>query len=147
MLEPRKIAEGDKASVASGISLFFDEISYLVGEAERQYGLANRGYTEYITEIWEYTITTCSDVCNHLQGVSGLEDYRRTVKGLVCTLSGILRKWQEYESVIEMSTELRPSTVHQLATVFAGPGRPMFHISKEQLQYLSSLTFLWTVVG
>ena len=33
--------------------MFFDEISRLVGEAERQYGLANRGYTEYVTERLE----------------------------------------------------------------------------------------------
>ena len=34
---------------ASGISAFFNEISRLIDEAERQYGLANRGYTtEYI---------------------------------------------------------------------------------------------------
>ena len=56
--------------------MFFDEISRLVGEAERQYGLANRGYTEYVTERLEYAITTCSDIlCGHVQGVSGLEDY------------------------------------------------------------------------
>ena len=141
------MAEGDEASVASGISVFFDEISRLVGEAERQYGLANRGYTEYITERLEYAITTCSDVCSHVQGVSGLEDYYRAVEELVRTLSGILRKWQEYESVIERSTELRPSTAHQLTTVSAGPGRPMFDISKEQLQYLSSLTFSWSEIA
>ena len=33
---------------ASGISAFSNEISRLIDEAERQYGLANRGYTEYI---------------------------------------------------------------------------------------------------
>ena len=86
-------------------------------------------------------------MCGHVQGVSGLEDYCRTAEELVGTLSGILRKWQEYESVIEGSIELRPSTAHELSTVSAGPGRPWFDISKEQLQYLSSLGFSWTEVA
>ena len=61
-----------------GVSLFFDEIRHLIEEAERQYGLANRNYTEYVVVHFEYTITVCSDFCDHLRGVPGLYDYFRS---------------------------------------------------------------------
>ena len=54
---------------SSGISAFFNEISRLIDEAERQYGLANRGYTEYILERLEYAITVCADLCDHMRKV------------------------------------------------------------------------------
>ena len=59
----------------SGIPAFLDEISRLIAETERQYGLDNRGCTEYALERLEYAITVCSDLSNHLRGVPGLEDY------------------------------------------------------------------------
>ena len=35
----------------------FDEIRHLIEEAEKQYGLANFNYTDYVVELFEYTIT------------------------------------------------------------------------------------------
>ena len=119
----------------------------MIDEAERQYGLANSGYTEYVIERFEYTITVCSDLCDHLRRESELEDYFRSLEELVDALKDILRKWKEYESVLEATVTSRPSTAHHLSTVSVGPGRPRFEISKEQLQYLSSLGFSWTEVA
>ena len=44
----------------NGWSVFFDEVTALLTEAERQYGLANRNYTEYVLERMEMTLSTCS---------------------------------------------------------------------------------------
>ena len=132
---------------ANGVSLFFDEIYRLVEEAERQHGLANLGYTEYVIERFEYAISVCSDLGNHLRGALELEDYSRSTEELVGALRDILRKWKEYESTLESASELRPLTAHQLPVVSVGPGRPRFEIGKEQLQYLSSLGFSWTAVA
>ena len=129
---------------ASGISAFFNEISRLIDEAERQYGLANRGYTEYILERLEYAITVCSDLCDHMRGVSELEDYCRSTEELVDAIKDVCKKWKEYEGVLDATSECRPLVAHQLSTVGGiGPGRPRFEIGKEQLQYLSSLSFTW----
>ena len=87
--------------------MFFDEICHLIDEAERQYGLANRSYTEYVIERFEYTIPVCSDLCDHLRGVSGLEDYCRSTEELVGALKDILKKWEEYEGVLEATPELK----------------------------------------
>ena len=130
--------------------MFFDEISRLTDEAERQHGLANRSYTEYVTERLEYAITVCSDLCDHLRGYSGylgIEDNYRSTEELVSALKDIFKKWQDYESVLEATLESRPLTAHHLQVVGVGPGSPQFEISKEQLQYLSSLGFSWTEVA
>ena len=132
---------------ANGIGPFFDEIYRLVEEAERQHGLANLGYTEYVIERFEYVISVCSDICDHLREASELQDYLRSAEELVTALKDILKKWEEYENTLESSSDLRPLTAHQLSLVSVGPGRPRFEISKEQLQYLSSLGFSWTEVA
>ena len=55
---------------ASGVGVFFSEVSGLIDQAERQYGLANRSYTEYVIERLKYAITMCSLLCSHMRGVS-----------------------------------------------------------------------------
>ena len=67
---------------ASGVSVFFQEVGRLVDQSERQYGLANRTYTEYVIERLEYVITVCSDLCDHFRGTAGLEEYSRSVEEL-----------------------------------------------------------------
>ena len=37
-------------AIASGVGAFFSEVSGLIDQAERQYGLANRSYPEYVIE-------------------------------------------------------------------------------------------------
>ena len=46
----------------SGWSAFFAEIVALSEGAERQYGIANLNYSEYMIERLELCITTCSSV-------------------------------------------------------------------------------------
>ena len=87
----------------------------------------------------------CSD--NHLCGVPGLEDYFRSTEELIGALKNIFRKWKDYENTLEATSEMRPLTAHHLSVVSVGPGRPRFEISKEQLQYLSSLGFSWTEIA
>ena len=126
---------------------FFDEIHRLVEEAERQHGVANTGYTEYIIERFEYAISVCSDLCVHLRGSPELEDYLLSTEELVGALEDILRRWKDYENTLESGTALRPATAHRLSVTSVGPGRPRFEIAKEQLNYLSSLGFSWSEVS
>ena len=134
---------------ASGLTAFFLEVSRLIEQAERQYGLANRSYTEYIIERLEYSITVCSDLCDHMVGVSGLEDYCRSAQQLIDCIKVICRKWEDYEAVLDSYMTERPSVAYQTpATVsHVGPGRPRFDITKEQLEYLSSLSFKWNQIA
>ena len=95
------------ATVVHGVRQFFDEIHRLIEEAERQHGLANFGYTEYIIERFEYAISVCSDLCVHLRGALELEDYLRSSGELVGALEDILRKWKDYENTLESVSELQ----------------------------------------
>ena len=67
----------------------------LINQAERQYGLANRSYREYVLKRLEYVITMCTDLCSFMRGASGLEDYCRSTEELVDTIKVICRKWEE----------------------------------------------------
>lgn len=130
------------AAQTSGLSAFFGEVSGIIQQAERQYGLANRNLTEYIIERLQYS-TVCSHLCDHMRGVSGLEDYCRSTKELIECMKVICRKWEEYEGVIDAFVTERPSVAYQAPISVPprnSPGRPRFDISKEQLEYLSSLS-------
>lgn len=132
-----------------GWSAFFDDLSRLIEQAEQQYGLANRNLTEYITDRLEYAIIVCSDLCDHMRGVSGLDDYYASTQELIESLKVIYRKWEEYEGVLDSFLTERPSVAYQtpVSTLRTGPGRPRFDISKEQLEYLSSLSFKWNEIA
>ena len=137
------------ATQTSGLSDFFGEVSRLIQQAERYYGLANRNLTEYITERLQYSVTVCSHLCDHMQGVSGLEHYCRSTKELIECIKVICSKWEEYEQVIDSFVTERPSVAYQapISMLRDCPGRPRFNISKEQLEYLSSLSFKWSEIA
>ncbi len=52
---------------------------------------------DYIIERLEFVIIVCSDLFDNIRGVSGLEDYCRSVGELVGAIGTILRNWEEYE--------------------------------------------------
>ncbi len=136
-------------SAAVMVEAFFNEVFRLVDQAERQYGLANRDYTDYIIERLEFVIIVCSDLFDNIRGVSGLEDYCRSVGELVGAIRTILRSWEEYEGVLDANLSQRPPMAYHLHPVHNSrqPGRPQFNISKEQLEYLRSLGFHWNEIS
>ena len=74
-----ELAIGSKKNrhIMSGYSYeeYFDGIKQLVQEAERQYGVANVTYTDYILESFEICIATCVNVqtCYLLQWLLNLK--------------------------------------------------------------------------
>ena len=130
------------------VDSFFGDISQMIDQAERQYGLANRSYTEYVIDRLEFAIIVCSDLRENLRDVSGLEDYYSSVEELIDAVKNICKKWEEYEDVLDASLlERPPSAYHSHVIPGSGPGRPRFKIDKEQLLYLSSLGFSWTEIA
>ena len=61
----------------------------------------------------------------------------------------ICSKWEEYEGVLDSLLTERPSVAYRapISVPRNGPGRPRFDISKEQLEYLSSLLFEWNEIA
>ena len=54
-----------------------------------------------------------------------------------------------YEGVLDSLITERPSVAYRapISVPRNGPGRPRFDISKEQLEYLSSLSFKWNEIA
>lgn len=50
-----------------GLSEFMDEITRIVEDGDRQYGVANARFTEYFIERIELCIVTCSDLRDRMQ--------------------------------------------------------------------------------
>lgn len=134
-----------------GLGFFFDEITSLVEEAERQYGLANLVYTEYVLERFEMCIVTCINVRDHLRvdsesGIGG-SGYCSSLNELIGCLRKLYREWEEHHGIQEsLPTN---STLSYRAPLLQSPtiGLPRFEIMKDQLLYLSSLAFKWTEIA
>ena len=131
----------------AGLSQFFDEVTRLIDCAERQYGIANRSYTECIIERLEFCIATCADlsnnVCLNQSSLPDMSSYCSLLGDLTGCLRQIHHKWEEYASVLySLPAPEPPQRSHT-----DRPGRPCFEISKEQLEYLTSLSFKWTEVA
>ena len=70
--------------------------------------------------------------------------YRSELEGLVDSLMAIQLQWKEYREVLEARVE---ELSFEVGTTRAlSRGRPRFNVSKEHLEYLSSLGFSWTEV-
>lgn len=136
----------------NGWSTYFAEISRLLEDAERQYGVANNNLTEYILERLEMTLSSCSHLLHHIRQqaeAEELEDYVSSLRELIDCIKVIYRKWAEYQMIVDSSSESRNTLSYQAhaSSDSSGPGRPKFQISKDQLEYLSSLGFKWNEIA
>ena len=106
----------------------------MLEDAERQYGMANHFICALI-----YFITF-----GKLD--ESLEEYMSFLHELIECIKVICKKWAEY---LESSLESRSTLSYQTyaAQISSGPGTPKFHIAKDQLEYLSSLSFKWNEVA
>ena len=135
-------------NVDTRYAAFFGEINQLIEEAERQYGVGNLTFTEYIIERLQYSISVCSELLENMRGVLHLENYSESLRDLTDCLKIICKKWEEYEEILDSFAE-RPCTAYQSAPSISvtGSGRPRFNISKQQLEYLCSLSFKWNEIA
>lgn len=135
--------------MASEVYEFFDEITKLVEEGERQYGVANLDYTEYFIERLELCIVSCMSLQNRLQdsGSVDLLEYGNLLQQLIDCLRDHFHKWIQYEEVVESRPAVASLSYQPPLLRRSSPGRPSFCISKDQLLYLSSLSFTWTEIA
>ncbi len=117
-------------------------------ESERQYGVANAGYTEHTIERLEFCISTCNSLYEYLLETSTTDTTDTSVlteylDELTDSLTIIRSKWVEHASTIESSVFVcTPPTA-----VTNCRGRPRFEVNKDQLKYLSSLSFKWNEIA
>ena len=113
---------------------YFDDISRFLEGIERQYGITNANFCEYVLDRLEVCIATCSNLRDHMvTGVASsdeeiIEGYRSNLEGLVECLRCLQVKWLEYEDIISIRAE-RFRYRYQVETVVRGSGRPRFNIT------------------
>lgn len=134
--------------MATAWGRYFRELSLLLEEGERQYGIANRRYTDYILERLEFIRSACSELLHHLRHhTAGLEEYKSELTVLIECLRQIHHRWTEYGEVLDSYPSGLSYQVRTCVSSASGLGRPQFQISKDQLEYLSSLGFKWKEIA
>ena len=140
-----------------GWKSFFDEVASFIEGIERQYGVANENFTEYVVDRLELIIRSCTVISDRFAAVtveslseddrSVVLEYQSSVRELTTELRDMLNRWREYGSVLDstiMSSQV--SLSYQMVTS-GHRGRPRFEVSLEQLQYLKSLFFTWSEIA
>ena len=138
-------------------SRYFESIAEFLQGASRQYGVANENFTEYVVERLDLCISTCTTLRDQLiVNVNEEEEeeaelimrYRAEMEGLLDCLMKVQVEWKRYREVLDARVQVGDDfSFHVGTTVNLGRGRPRFNVSKEQLEYLSSLGFSWTEVA
>ena len=123
-------------------STFFDRIIRLLTESERGYGVANQQFTEYILEQLEFTEHSCRLIKMQVDSLPdiALQTFQDDLQDLLTCLQQIRYKWQGYQDSLDRDGSIIsqiPATAHSAGR----PGRPPFEITKEQIEYLLSLSF------
>ena len=132
-------------------SRFFTDLTSFLAACERQYGVANERYTEYVID---HLSLSCQSVLTLRERVTSaqvpsLNDLGETLTELLEELRRILQLWRDHSETLNLSfnstrygyelpIEERPSHSR---------GRPRFDIRREQLQYLRSLSFSWSAIA
>ena len=80
-------------SEVRGFGKFFDKVSRLLSDAQKNHGIANQNYTEYILERMDIALATCSELQFRLQGFPDMQEYLSTLKVLITQIQFIYRKW------------------------------------------------------
>ena len=136
---------------------FFSKLNDFASCLKRQYGIAKRQYTEFAVERLEMCVESVSGLLSHMNGVSTLlltVDERHAIQGCVECLRELLEclrsigsDWYNYLQLLES----HPSELMYRASVAVDGahrrGRPRFEIGKDQLVYLSSLSFTWSEIA
>ena len=83
---------------------YFCEIVHLLEAADRQYGIANQSYAQYVLERLEICLQTCRTVRGQITPTGGtgrLQWYLEAFDELISCLQLIRRKWEEYQNILD----------------------------------------------
>ena len=126
-------------------SSIFDGVIGLLEESERQYGFSNRQFAEYILERLDLLLSICRSLKIRME--SFREDFQNCIESLQELLDSLVFirfKWMEYGDNLES----RVNSSYQVSVVRGnGRGRPRFEVSKEQIEYLVSLSFSYSEIA
>jgi len=136
---------------------FFDELGHFLQSLERAYLSPSENYAAYVMERLEVCIISLNAIKLNLQEPQFDEgspstyslvilQYRNDVDELLRICRALSRKWErKLEEIENARSSLHIGITPEL--VRSSRGRPRFDISREQLLYLSSMSFSWTDIA
>ena len=134
---------------------FFQEVNGLLETSERRFGIATSVRTDQLIERFELAVQSCTIIAanlhNHSTALSPEErsvisGYKTEVEQLNRHLRSLLDQWKEYRMLLD-STSLGGFS-YQTPVAYSGrQGRPRFDVDKEQIEYLTSLSFNWSEIA
>lgn len=136
-----------------GWETFFEELEAFITSLRQQAGTSSEAFCHYAIERLEVCIVNLSRLVALLRAPlpsnqsqeesSVIVNYCAHLSQLLRCLRVISLEWQGYMETIELQSAYRPDRVQPSACI----GRPRFDISKDQLEYLSSMSFTWTQIA
>lgn len=127
---------------------FFDALRTFLRQLEHTREHPNREYCEYAVDRLELWNSTISGLIAHLNGLSASQFLMRCVSDLDDLLQNMWIIRQEWEDLLtNVNGERRDHFSYAAPSIRGETGRPKFHISKEQLQYLRSMNFKWVEIA
>jgi hypothetical protein len=145
-----------------GWERYFEEVSVVITSLGGERRLfANLAYTEHVLEKLEHIMSTLSTLIDHVQSTASsvtseeettvVSYYESQLLELLECLQHIALEWQVHMDQVQReggAIMCTPNVAFQVTTVDSqGSGRPKFNITKEQLEYLSSLSFSWSQIA
>ena len=139
--------------MAAGWSRFFDELSRVIADSQRQLGRANEEFVEYIVHKLETGLRNVISILEVLrtaqEELPGGEEreivtsYCSDISELISALRELLADWSLYQDRLD-SNASDQGFRFEVVRLPARRGRPPFGIWRSQLEYLHSLGFTWT---
>ena len=137
MAEPMSMSEIE----ISGWKDFFEEVASLAALSERQYGIGNRDFADYMIERLDLCTSTSSAIYDHICSSEAIQ-LQDSIAELIRCLKKMQEDWHSY------STSLDGVPQRSVACIQCGQqGRPRFVVDKSQIEYLESLSFKWTEIA
>ena len=128
----------------------FQEISQLTQSSSRQFSTANEEYIEYVLERLAICIRSVSTIKDRVEEVGGdgshvLFRIYQLLRDIVSRLQILRQQWSEQleNLATRFNFHYQAPTASDIATL----GRPRFEITRAHLDYLRSLSFLWTEIA
>lgn len=139
-----EIETGESSALPSGWTNFFSELSSFLSSCERRYGAANERFTEYAMERLAQSFQSVSLLKEITQRSDGLIAVHGHLAELLEIIESHWHQWRNYSDILERQLNM----CHYVPFLETSKhGRPKFHISKDQLLHLRSLSFSWTAIA
>ena len=146
---------GDNEIELLGWQSFFEELQSFLISSGRHFDSANETYGNYVVERLETCIISLNALRENL-GETAVSDvngtlvrYKSDVEQLLSICRSLSVEWEQKVQEIEVTSDRHVYSYRAPVQVSSrrSRGRPRFSVSKEQLLYLSSLSFSWTDIS